>query len=99
MTLCMPGEGRWLRAMPATVGTATLDWVLSMVGATHAEVEELLRKPELTGALRVGPESAGAAFNGGAGFFLWPGRAGCSAIACRDGGTPSAPHDAFKSGL
>ena len=42
MTLCMPEEGRWLRAMPATVGTATLDWILDLVGATHADVETLL---------------------------------------------------------
>lgn len=42
MTLCLPREGRWMRAMPATVGTATLDWVLDLVGATHAEVDDLL---------------------------------------------------------
>lgn len=42
MTLCMPEDGRWLRAMPATVGTATLDWILDLVGASHAEVETLL---------------------------------------------------------
>ncbi|MBS0122821.1 FGGY-family carbohydrate kinase [Thetidibacter halocola] len=42
MTLCMPQDGLWLRAMPATVGTATLDWILEMIGATHAEVDGLL---------------------------------------------------------
>ncbi|MGK3938173.1 FGGY-family carbohydrate kinase [Streptomyces sp. RP5T] len=34
--------GHWLRAMPAMVGTAALDWVLSTTGVTHAEVDELL---------------------------------------------------------
>lgn len=34
--------GHRLRAMPAMVGTAALDWVLSTTGVTHAEVDELL---------------------------------------------------------
>ena len=42
MTLCMPREGRWLRAFPATVGTATLDWILDLVGAPHDRVDDLL---------------------------------------------------------
>ena len=42
MTLCMPQDGRWVRSMPATVGTATLDWVLEMIGATHDQVDGLL---------------------------------------------------------
>lgn len=42
MTLCMPQAGRWVRSMPATVGTATLDWVLDMIGATHDQVDGLL---------------------------------------------------------
>ena len=42
MTLCMPHAGRWVRSMPATVGTATLDWVLEMIGATHDQVDGLL---------------------------------------------------------
>ncbi|TRD17864.1 FGGY-family carbohydrate kinase [Palleronia caenipelagi] len=42
MTLCMPQDGRWVRSMPATVGTATLDWVLDLVGASHTDVEGLL---------------------------------------------------------
>ena len=42
MTLCMPRDGRWMRALPAMVGTATLDWVLSMIGATHDQVDTLL---------------------------------------------------------
>lgn len=42
MTLCMPERGRWIRSMPATVGTATLDWVLNLVGASHQDVDALL---------------------------------------------------------
>ena len=42
MTLCMPEEGRWLRAVPAMVGTASLDWVLALVGAKPPELEALL---------------------------------------------------------
>jgi len=42
MTLCMPQNDRWIRSMPATVGTATLDWVLSLVGASHKDVDALL---------------------------------------------------------
>jgi erythritol kinase len=34
--------GYWLRAMPAMVGTAALDWVLSTTGVHHDEVDELL---------------------------------------------------------
>ncbi|MFF7048431.1 FGGY family carbohydrate kinase [Streptomyces griseorubiginosus] len=34
--------GHRLRAMPAMVGTAALDWVLSTTGVTHAEVDGLL---------------------------------------------------------
>lgn len=36
------GPGRWLRAMPAMVGTAALDWVLGIVGETYARVDALL---------------------------------------------------------
>ena len=42
MTLCMPTDGRWLRAVPAMVGTASLDWVLSLVGAKPEALESLL---------------------------------------------------------
>lgn len=42
LTLCS-GDGRgWLRAMPAMVGTACLDWVLGLVGAEHASLGRLL---------------------------------------------------------
>jgi erythritol kinase len=52
MTLCMPEAGRWIRSMPATVGTATLDWVLDLVGATHDQVDGLLNqsRPGANGA-------------------------------------------------
>ncbi|TNF17917.1 MAG: carbohydrate kinase [Rhodobacteraceae bacterium] len=52
MTLCMPQDDRWMRAMPATVGTATLDWVLGMIGASHGEVDALLAqsRPGANGA-------------------------------------------------
>ncbi|MEO3755567.1 FGGY-family carbohydrate kinase [Streptomyces sp. B6B3] len=33
---------RWLRGMPAMVGTAALDWVLGAVGAAHRDLDELL---------------------------------------------------------
>lgn len=32
----------WIRAMPAMVGTAALDWVLGLIGAEHARLDELL---------------------------------------------------------
>lgn len=42
MWLCTPDSGRWLRAMPAMVGTAGIDWALGLVGATTADLEPLL---------------------------------------------------------
>lgn len=42
LTLATWEEGRWLRAMPAMVGAAALDWVLDTVGATVAELPDLL---------------------------------------------------------
>ncbi|WP_274558457.1 FGGY-family carbohydrate kinase [Streptomyces spiramyceticus] len=36
------GPGQWLRAMPAMVGTAALDWVLNTTGVRHADVDALL---------------------------------------------------------
>lgn len=52
MTLCMPQAGRWIRSMPATVGTATLDWMLDTIGATHDQVDTLLAqsRPGANGA-------------------------------------------------
>lgn len=53
MTLCMPNAERWIRAMPATVGTATLDWVLDLVGAAPKDVDGLLAqsRPGANGAI------------------------------------------------
>ncbi|MFF2652269.1 FGGY family carbohydrate kinase [Streptomyces sp. NPDC058045] len=42
MWLCMPEPGRWLRAMPAMVGTAALEWVLALTGARTADLDGLL---------------------------------------------------------
>lgn len=44
MTLCMPSEGRWIRSLPATVGTAALDWVLNLVGMKHDALDALLEQ-------------------------------------------------------
>ncbi|MFE7133649.1 FGGY family carbohydrate kinase [Streptomyces sp. NPDC057638] len=35
-------HGRWLRAMPAMVGTAALDWVLRTTGVPHGELDAVL---------------------------------------------------------
>lgn len=43
MTLATPVEGRWLRAMPAMVGTASLDWILDLLGMRHEQVADALR--------------------------------------------------------
>ncbi len=52
MTLCLPEEGRWIRAMPATVGTASLDWILGIIGAKASDVDRLLTqsRPGANGA-------------------------------------------------
>jgi erythritol kinase len=42
MWLCTPDRGRWLRGMPAMVGTAALEWALALVGAGTAELDGLL---------------------------------------------------------
>ncbi|WP_063727642.1 FGGY-family carbohydrate kinase [Streptomyces sp. RTd22] len=42
MWLCTPDPERWLRAMPAMVGTAALEWVLDLTGTTTAELDALL---------------------------------------------------------
>ncbi|MFI0814499.1 FGGY family carbohydrate kinase [Streptomyces sp. NPDC021098] len=42
MWLCTPDPDRWLRAMPAMVGTAALDWVLDLTGTTTADLDTLL---------------------------------------------------------
>ena len=48
--------GHWLRAMPAMVGTAALDWVLSTTGVRHDEVDGLLSEtPPGANGVRVLP--------------------------------------------
>ncbi|EHR49623.1 pentulose/hexulose kinase [Saccharomonospora marina XMU15] len=42
MTLSTGTGDRWLRAMPAMVGTAALDWVLGLVGETHDALDGML---------------------------------------------------------
>ena len=42
MMLCALEKNRWLRTMPAMVGTASLDLALSLVGAKHEQLEEYL---------------------------------------------------------
>ncbi|MET9515628.1 FGGY-family carbohydrate kinase [Streptomyces sp. NPDC002994] len=42
MWLCTPDTDRWLRAMPAMVGTAALEWLLALTGATTADLDGLL---------------------------------------------------------
>lgn len=42
MWLCTPDPGRWLRAMPAMVGTAALEWVLALTGTATADLDGLL---------------------------------------------------------
>ncbi|MEU5980352.1 FGGY-family carbohydrate kinase [Streptomyces sp. NPDC047315] len=42
MWICTPTPGQWLRAMPAMVGTAALEWALALVGARTADVDALL---------------------------------------------------------
>ncbi|MGR8006963.1 FGGY family carbohydrate kinase [Streptomyces hypolithicus] len=42
MWLCTPDPGRWLRSMPAMVGTAALEWVLALTGTTTADLDHLL---------------------------------------------------------
>ncbi|MFJ9536217.1 FGGY family carbohydrate kinase [Streptomyces sp. NPDC101225] len=48
--------GHWLRAMPAMVGTAALDWVLTTTGVRHEEVDALLAQtPPGANGVRVLP--------------------------------------------
>ncbi|MCP2327703.1 sugar (pentulose or hexulose) kinase [Hamadaea flava] len=42
-------EGRWLRALPAMVGTAALDWALRLVSATVADLPDLLATGDSAG--------------------------------------------------
>jgi erythritol kinase (D-erythritol 1-phosphate-forming) len=40
--LCTLDPDRWLRAMPAMVGTASMDLTLDLISATHEEIENFL---------------------------------------------------------
>ncbi|WP_129667305.1 FGGY family carbohydrate kinase [Phytoactinopolyspora endophytica] len=42
LLLGMWREGRWMRAMPAMVGTASMDWLLRTVGASFDELGDLV---------------------------------------------------------
>jgi erythritol kinase len=43
-TLCALEPDRWMRAMPAMVGTASMDLMLKLIGSTHEEIEDFLRE-------------------------------------------------------
>ncbi|MFD2762908.1 FGGY-family carbohydrate kinase [Micromonospora eburnea] len=49
LTLTTWEPGRWLRALPAMVGTAGLDWVLNLAGATTDDLPALLADGDSTG--------------------------------------------------
>jgi len=42
MLLCMPEPDRWLRVMPAMVGTPSLEWLLGIAGVGREEIDALL---------------------------------------------------------
>ncbi len=42
MLLCLPEPERWLRVMPAMVGTPSLEWVLALTGRRREELDALL---------------------------------------------------------
>lgn len=46
MFLCTPTEGEFLRAMPAMVGTASIDWACKLLGIGVAEIGPLLASSE-----------------------------------------------------
>lgn len=48
LTLATENGGRCLRAMPAMIGAATLDWALALVGRTIDDVPDLLRERPAT---------------------------------------------------
>jgi erythritol kinase len=39
MLLCMPERDRWVRVMPAMVGTPSLEWVLALTGSRREDVD------------------------------------------------------------
>ena len=46
LLLDLPRPGLSVRAMPPMVGTACLDWVLGVIGARHADLDDLLAASE-----------------------------------------------------
>lgn len=42
MLLCMPRPDRWLRVMPAMVGTPSVEWLLGLTGSRREEIDPLL---------------------------------------------------------
>lgn len=42
MLLCMPEPDRWVRVMPAMVGTPSLEWALGITGSRREEIDDLL---------------------------------------------------------
>ena len=42
MLLCMPQPDRWVRVMPAMVGTPSLEWALALTGSRRGDVDALL---------------------------------------------------------
>jgi sugar (pentulose or hexulose) kinase len=42
MLICMPEPDRWLRVMPAMVGTPSLEWALALTGSRREEIDALL---------------------------------------------------------
>ena len=42
MLLCMPRPDRWLRVMPAMVGTPSVEWLLALTGTRREEIDALL---------------------------------------------------------
>jgi len=42
MLLCMPEAQRWVRVMPAMVGTPSLEWVLAITGTRREEIDSVL---------------------------------------------------------
>nr|AGZ94160.1 xylulose kinase [Streptomyces sp. MMG1522] len=101
MWLCTPDPGRWLRAMPAMVGTAALEWVLALVGATTADVDALLTESPPGARGRALSPSSRRRASGLPSSIRRPG-AGSTGSAWRPGGrtrcAPSARPSATRPG-
>lgn len=46
MLLCMPRPDRWLRVMPAMVGTPSVEWLMGLTGVRREEIDGLLAASE-----------------------------------------------------